>query len=221
MYMTKKPKEKLKDYILLSPIGDHRAVYLDDFLDAVRKFTPPPKEIVLCFDIDTIIDVSKYSDVVIRYSPELFHNKSYLPRIASAREILRKYFIYHPAKYETALWIDCDIIAPPELPAVLHSVMEEEEVHIVVNKYDGRTPGRQWCGSGVMLTSRTACTASIFHVGNIYTPDGEEKHLSEDFCFFAIFDQGRHFLKIWTGRSGRICDEYVRVEHLSVSQVSS
>ena len=43
--------------------------------------------------------------------------------------------------------------------------------------------------------------------------EGVEKHLSEDFVFFAIFDQGRNFLKRWTGRTGRVCGEFVKVDH--------
>ena len=92
------------------------------------------------------------------------------------------------------------------------NVMEEEKVWIVVNKYQGRDD-MLWCGSGVMLTHKHACTASKFWVGIIYDKEGTEKHLSEDFVFFSIFDQGRHLFEIWTGRSGRVCDEFVKVEH--------
>lgn len=201
----------MPEYIVLSPVGDHRADYLDEFIEAVKNFNPPPKEIVLCLDLDTKLQINN-ENVTVKYSPEIGSNPSMLSRICSAREILRNHFIYN--KYELALWIDSDIICPPELPETLYDVMEKEQCLIVVNKYQGRGEGNNmWCGSGVMLTSKNACTASKFWVGNIYTEGGEEKHLSEDFVFFAIFDQGKHPLKIWTGRTGRVCDEYVKVKH--------
>ena len=64
-----------------------------------------------------------------------------------------------------------------------------------------------------MLTHKIACTASRFWIGRIMDTEGVEKHLSEDFVFFAIFDQGRNFLKRWTGRTGRVCGEFVKVDH--------
>jgi len=200
-------------YILLSPVGDHRSKQLKEFIEAAKNFTPPPDKIVLCLDLDTKIDIKTIpDDVIIKYSPEISSHPSTLERICSAREILRNHFIY--GKYDLALWIDSDIISPPELPSVLYDAMEKEQTLIVVNKYQGRgAVGEMWCGSGVMLTSKSACTASKFWVGNIYTPEGVEKHLSEDFVFFAIFDQGKHPLKIWTGRTGRSCEEYVKVKH--------
>ena len=200
----------MPEYILLSPIGDHRTRHLEEFISSIKNFDPPPKEIILCVDIDTELDWD-IDGVTIKYNPEIIAYRSYLDRICSAREILRKHFIY--GKYNLALWLDSDIIAPPELPSTLYDVMEREKVLLVVNKYQGRTPGSMWCGSGVMLTSRTSCTASRFWVGVIHDLDGAEKHLSEDFVFFSIFDQGKSALKNWTGRSGRVCDEFVKVKH--------
>jgi len=200
------------NYIVLSPIGKTREKYLSQFITAVKLLKPAPREVVFCVDLDSDIIIED-EDITVRYSPEMSRHHGDLKRICSAREILRKHFIYHPRNYEMALWIDSDIIVPPEIPEILKQVMEEEGCLIVVNKYDGRGDG-QWCGSGVMLTHRQACTASRFWVGNIYNHEGVEKHLSEDFCFFAIFDQGTHFLKLWTGKSGRKCNEYVKVKHL-------
>jgi len=204
----------MPDYIVLSPVGDHRAKHLEEFIEAAWNFNPPPKEVVLCIDLDTELDIDaiRATGVTIEFSPEIGDHRSTLKRICTAREILRNHFIY--GKYTLAQWIDSDIIAPPELPQTLYNVMEEKQCWLVVNKYQGRgDPDAMWCGSGVMLTHRHACTASKFWVGNIYTKDGTEKHLSEDFVFFAIFDQGKHPLKIWTGRTGRTCDEFVKVKH--------
>jgi hypothetical protein len=167
---------------------------------------------VFCIDLDSNIEVND-DDITVRYSPEMSCQHGELKRICMAREILRKHFIHHKNNYELALWLDSDIIVPPQTPAVLKRKMDEENCLVVVNKYDGRN-NNQWCGSGVMLTHRHACTASRFWVGNIYDENGVEKHLSEDFVFFAIFDQGKSCFKRWAGRQGRICGEYVRVNHL-------
>jgi len=199
-------------YIVLSPVGNRKGYIIGSFLEAVRKFDPPPEEIVLCVSVDAPYDLKTFGDAVIRFNPEISVGDGWLERIASAREILRNYFIYGP--YDLALWIDTDIICPPETPKTLYEVMEKEKCLIVVNKVEGRNmDGRLLCGSGVMLTDKIACTASKFWIGRIMDMEGVEKHLSEDFVFFAIFDQGRSFLKRWTGRTGRVCNEYVKVNH--------
>ena len=200
------------NYVVLSPVGRTRRKYLAQFIKSLKQLEPPPREIVFCIDLDSKIVIDDEA-ITVRYNPEMDCYHGELKRICSAREILRKHFIYHRDNYELALWIDSDIIVPPETPAVLKRVMDEENCLIVVNKYDGRS-NNQWCGSGLMLTHRHACTASRFWVGNIYDKNGVEKHLSEDFVFFAIFDQGRGSFQRWVGKQGRICDEYVRVNHL-------
>jgi len=200
------------NYIVLSPVGRTRHQYLEAFTESLKLLTPPPREIVFCVDLDSEIEINK-DDITVRYSPEMSCYHGELKRICTAREILRKHFIYHKDNYELALWIDSDIIVPPETPIILKEKMDEKNCLIVVNKYDGRNNG-QWCGSGVMLTHRHACTASRFWVGNIYDENGVEKHLSEDFVFFAIFDQGRGSFERLIGKQGRICDEYVKVNHL-------
>ena len=201
------------DYIVLSPVGNGKRYIIDRFLEHVRRFDPPPKEIVVCLALDHKFDLNQFDGCVIRYSSEIAAQDGSLERICDSREVLRKYFIYHPANYERALWIDTDVLCPPELPRVLAEKMDEKECLIVVNKTMGRTGERLLCGSGVMLTHRHACTASKFWVGNIYI-DGKENHLSEDFMFFALFDQGKHSLKRLTGRSGRVCDNYVETNHV-------
>ena len=205
-------------YILLSPVGQHKRHHLLKFAEAVRNLNPAPEEIVLCLDADsTPISIPflglPFEKTIIKTNPAIEYPSGDLQRICSAREILRNHFIYHPKKYEYALWVDSDILLPPNTAEVLRQIMEKENCLVVVNKYQGRNRD-MWCGSGVMLTSRDACTASRFWVGITHDKDGVEKHLSEDFVFFAILDQGRTFLKGWCGKSGRVCDEYVKVEHL-------
>ena len=214
MSMMKNEEQKLPSYIVLSPVGNSKGYVIDRFLAAVRAFRPPPDDIILCVSVDSPYDLDRFGDATIEINPEISVADSYLERICSGREILRKHFIHHPKKYQCALWIDTDILCPPEIPRVLYEKMEEEQCLVVVNKVRGRGGDRLLCGSGVMLTHRIACTASRFWIGRIENLKGEEKHLSEDFVFFSIFDQGRHFLKMWTGRSGRVCDEYVKVEHV-------
>ena len=70
-----------------------------------------------------------------------------------------------------------------------------------------------WCGSGLMLTDKHACTLSHFWIGRIYMDDGKFRNLSEDYMFFALFDQGKNIQEMILGKSGRICDEYVKVKH--------
>jgi len=201
-------------YIVLSPVGDHRTKWIDEFIDALKAQTIPPDEIVLCVDLDTNKEIER-DDVKFLYSPEIGISRSQLDRICTAREILRNYFIY--GKYDFALWVDSDIIVPPELAETLYQVMETRQALIVVNQYQGRSgPESRWSGSGVMLTHRVACTASHFWVGRIIDKHGVEKHLSEDLMFFSIIDQGSRFIKRWSGRSGRICKEFVIVSHRSV-----
>ncbi len=199
----------MESYVVLSPVGDTRAKHLNTWLEAVKKLIPPPEEIVICVDTDREFAVP--DGVTILESPAMDYYKGHLERICSAREILRRYFL--KKNYPFALWIDNDIILPPETPEVLHEVLNSENVYIVVNKYQGRGD-RKWCGSGVMFMERNACLLSRFWVSYIFTPEGEEKHLSEDFVFFAIFDQGKYFIKDWSGKGGRVCDEYVKVKHI-------
>jgi hypothetical protein len=206
------------DYIVLSPVGNKKGYVIDSFIEHVKKFDPPPKEIVLCFALDHEYDLTKFHGCTLRFSSKITPKNGSLERICDSREVLRKHFIFHPEKYEHALWIDTDVLCPPELPRVLMEKMDENNCLVVVNKTLGRGGERLLCGSGVMLTHRHACTASRFWVGNIYDQDGVEKHLSEDFVFFAIFDQGNHFFKRWTGRRGRVCDEYVKTKHIIHAQ---
>ena len=66
--------------------------------------------------------------MTVKFSQSLAHRGS-LDRICAAREILRKYFIH--SGYKQALWVDSDIILPPETPEVLMDVMETVMSQIV------------------------------------------------------------------------------------------
>lgn len=198
-------------YIVLSPVGHTRAKHLVAWVESVKKLIPPPEEIAICVDVDYEFDIP--DGVTVFKSPVTDYYKGHLERICSGREVLRRYFLRK--EYPFALWIDSDIVVPPETPKVLHEAWESENVYVVVNKYAGRND-RLWCGSGVMFMERNACLLSRFWVSYVFGPDGKEHHLSEDFVFFAIFDQGRKLVKDWSGKNGRICKEFVKVEHLDV-----
>jgi len=199
------------NYIVLSPVGKTRLKHFDAWLENVLSFTPPPSEIVICIDED--MDFTPPDNVTLLYSPTIDYYHGHLERICSGREVLRRYFLSQ--EHENALWIDSDITLPPETPTILSEVLHEENVYVVVNKYQGRGDSK-WCGSGVMFMQKNACRLSRFWVSYIWTEDGEEKHLSEDFIFFAIFDQGSRLLEQWSGKRGRVCKEYVIATHLSV-----
>lgn len=200
-------------YVLLSPVGKTRINYLEEWVSTAKKLTPPPEEIVICVDVDREFDIP--DGITVLESPVADYYKGHLERICSAREVLRRYFLKTGLPF--SLWLDSDIMVPPETPSVLHKVWETENVYVVVNKYQGRGD-TMWCGSGVMFMERNACLLSRFWVSYIFTPEGEEKHLSEDFIFFAIFDQGKHALKRWAGKGGRMCDEFIQVEHRMVER---
>ena len=133
------------NYVVLSPVGKSRRQHLDAFTEAVKLLTPPPREIVFCIDMDSGIKIDDDA-ITVKHSPEMSVYHGELKRICSAREILRKHFIYHRDNYELALWIDSDIIVPPETPTVLKEKMNEKNCLVVVNKYAGRNDN-MWCGS--------------------------------------------------------------------------
>ena len=195
-------------YIVLTPVGNHKLYSLDQFLEAVRRFEPKPAEIVLCIDLDCPRkdEISKIEDIKVLYNPEIFVSPSYLERICSAREILRKYFIY--SKYEWALWIDSDIICPPETPKVLLKVAEKKNCILVSNQYPARTTG-YWSGSGCMLTHKLACTLSKFWIGRL-----GKKNISEDFVFLSIVDKSKYFIREFLGKEARVVGKFIKVEHI-------
>jgi hypothetical protein len=213
-------------YIVISPVGNGKGYCIKDFIEKVKAFEPAPHQIVLGLHLDHGFDLTDpmFEGITIVYDSCIDGAGGSLERICSNREVLRLFFVNHKERYEHALWIDTDIMCPPETPAVLHQAIVDNNVLIAVNKVKGRGTDRYLCGSGMMFMHRIAATVSRFYVGIIepeyvvgegaWAPDGLEKHLSEDFMFFAMFDQGRHFLDMWCGMSGRLCDHFVEVEHI-------
>lgn len=74
-----------------------------DFLAALKNLTPPPDEIIFCFDTDAEFEWDTLEGVTVKLSQSLAHRGS-LDRICAAREILRKYFIN--SGYQQALWVE-------------------------------------------------------------------------------------------------------------------
>jgi len=201
----------MEPYIVLTPFGDHKHYALKEFIRSLNKLRPQPEMKIICADLDTKYkDELESYDLVVYYSPEIFSPPSYLERICMSREILRKKFIY--SNYEWSLWIDSDIIVPPDTPRILYKIAKDSNCLVVSNGYPGSYGHEHeiWHGSGVMLTNKLACTGSRFWVA-----DFNGKHLSEDFVFLSILDQGSYFIEQYTGRKARIVGEFVKVKHLS------
>jgi len=195
----------MEPYIILTPVGSHKIYCIREFLDSAWSMLPPPEEIWICVDLDQNLDTSSWKARIF-YSPAIEENSSELFRISMAREILRQKFVW--SKYDWAFWLDSDIFCPKETPRILFEIAEKEKVLMVSNRYPGRSSGK-WSGSGCMLTSKIACTASRFWVGHM-----GEKHISEDYIFLSIIDQASWIFQETLGRRGRVIGDFVEVRHL-------
>ena len=211
---------KTIDYIILTPIAPHKLYSLDRFLKNITLFQPLAKEIVFCAEPECVGEILKREKilkekgiklVVFTLEPEVLSKTepTCLERIKYSREHLRYYFI--SSQFQWALWLDSDIIPEPNIAQVLMDVAQKEKVLAVTNSYPGRGDF-SWQGIGCTLTHKAACTLTRFEIGYILW-EGEEKHLSEDFCFFAILDRGEPFIKKWTGWGSRKTDTFVSVWH--------
>jgi len=120
---------------------------------------------------------------------------------------LRKYFI--KSKYEWALWLDSDIIPPPELPKILYEIAIKENALCVVNAYPGRN-GKYWHGAGCMLTHKDVCKVSKFGIP-YFSSTG--KHLSEDAYFLSIL-RGLNAFSQWIGKKVIVEGKFVEVKHI-------
>ena len=106
----------IPDYALLSPVGSTRLYALEGFFKHIDRFSHKPAEIIVCVDSGTGKEMDRLG---VTGLARLYANErlqlGMLPRIADAREKLRRYFLRH-TKLDWALWLDSDILAPPELP---------------------------------------------------------------------------------------------------------
>ena len=209
------------DYIILTPIAHHKIYSLDRFLKNILSFTFLPKEIVFCSEPEDVITISKWESklkrkdvklVIFTLGPEVLveAKKGSLERIKASREHLRHYFIN--SKFQWALWLDSDVIPESDTPKILSDIALSKKTLVVSSAYPGRGE-HSWTGIGCTLTKKEACTLSHFDVGYLYPGTKNEKHLSEDFYFFAILEAGNPFIKQWTGWQARIEGNFTSVHH--------
>ena len=209
------------EYIILTPIAHHKIYSLDRFLRNIFSFTFLPKEIVFCSEPEDVVTISKWESklkrkniklVIFTLEPEVLveARKGSLERIKISREYLRYYFIH--SGFQWALWLDSDIIPEVDTPNTLLSLAQSRKSLVVSSEYQGRGE-HPWSGIGCTLTKREACTLSHFDIGYLYPGTKNEKHLSEDLCFFAILEVGSPFIKQWTGWQARVEGKFVSIHH--------
>lgn len=213
---------KYPEYLVLSPVGNYMGEVLPDFIEACRNLDPKPTKIVLCLHADHPFDISMFEgdDIFIEINPEMFVPDKYPPRIETSMEILRLHFINNPIGARYALWLDTDVIIPPDTYSAMYRGLYSRNALVACNKVEGRDNIGYCCGPACMLTHIEACTLSRFfralyedEHGYIHTNDGKVwSTYSEDWVFFAIFDQCSGAFKSGK-RKGRICQHFVDVEH--------
>lgn len=176
----------MNDYIVLTPIGKNKTYVIDKFIKSIEKLQPLPNRLIFCKDSDEtfLIPNSDNVDIIIlENSFGLTSLKDSLDRIKGAREVLRNYFILCK-DIDYALWIDSDILVPPETFSKMFSMLKKENCLTVNNKYKGRMTEDYWSGSGLMLTTKDACTLSTF-----FTSTYKDNLIgSEDFMFLKVLD---------------------------------
>lgn len=203
----------MKDYVLLSPVGSTRLYAVEEFFKHINRFSYKPAKVVVCVDSETDKEMDRLS---ITEPTRIWGNerlrRSLLPRIAFARERLRRYFL-KKTKLNWALWLDSDILAPPELPEKLLQIAEEKNAILICNQYPGRgEEGFKWSGSGCMLTHRIACDIGRFLVVN-FEVGGRRRNISEDYNFFSLITGASGIIKRDTGKECRISGDFVAVRH--------
>lgn len=203
----------IPEYALLSPLGSTRLYALEEFFMHVNRFSHKPAQVIVC--VDSGID-KEMNRLGINESTRLRANERLrlgdLPRIADAREKLRRYFLRN-TKLDWALWLDSDVLAPPELPEKLLQVAEERNAILVCNRYPGRgEEGVKWSGSGCILTHRIACDIGRFLVVN-YDFEGRRRNISEDYNFFSLITGAASIVKRDLGKECRISGDFVVVKH--------
>lgn len=200
----------MEPYILLSPLGDTRVYATEEFFKHVGNFIYKPAEIVVCVEPKVESELNRLGITEItKLLGNLRLRAGYLPRIAYARERLREYFLN--TSLDWALWLDSDILAPPELPEKLLQVADEKNSILICNKYPGRGE-EKWSGSGCILTHRIACDIGRFMVVSLDVGD-IRKNICEDYNFFSLVTGAASIIKRYTGKEGRVTGEFVTVKH--------
>lgn len=203
--------DSLPSYVLLSPLGESRSYALEEFFSCIDRFDHKPERVVVCSEskVDNTLDILKIKAIRLIGNEKLSPG---LPRITYAREKLREYFLQETS-VEWALWIDSDILAPPELPEILLKTIIEKNAILLCNKYPCRgDAGVKWSGSGCILTHRMACEIGRFMV-TYFNVDGSIRSLSEDYNFFSLVSGAAPFIKKWSGKEARVIGDFVNLRH--------
>jgi len=204
-------RRNLPKYVVLTPIGAHKLYALEEFFKHIARFNYKPEMVVVAPDPEILYDVLDLSDVLgeltllvlLAEYPNVYH--SHLARITKARETLREWFL--KSNYEYALWLDSDILAPPELPEKLLEVALETKAVVVRNGYPGRS-GVIWHGSACMLTHRYACEVGRFIVTSI-----NGMNISEDYNFFSLIKGAEPIIKHKVKMNAIVTGNFVPVKH--------
>ena len=202
----------MNEYMFVSPVGRTRTYALDFFLSGISHLRPSPAEIVFAVDSDLdpkIAEKLREFATDVLTIPALNVPPGMLDRISAARESLREYFFHNTNDIDLSLWLDSDIVVPPDFPQNMLRVFSERRPAVLVHCYPGRGDGKIWHGSGIMLMHRIGAEAGRFIVTS-----ANGMHISEDYNFFSLVSGAEPILKRYFGFSGvlKICFEK-RIRH--------
>lgn len=168
-----------------------RTRIFDMWLDAVEHLDPRPDEIVVSseegghsyaggpFPEDPRYTLVRFKHWVPPYVPERSYGGSLL-RIGQGREAVRRYVCERG--YDWLLFIDSDVVVPPNTFKVLHGLAKKHRVPIVQNLAEQKHGGVGAVWFGCVLLNRAILRMvhffSLARSGN--------RWLSEDWIFFAI-----------------------------------
>lgn len=198
--------KSLPEYMVLSPVSPNRIHVLDRFIEAAKAFDPGPEEIVLCIDWDEfdLWELRDREDITTLITSEAMgFSRGSCKRIGASRNLLSKYVIDSP--YDWALFIDSDIICPPELPELILETIEDENLIGLCHSYLGRGQSL-WSGSGIMMVHKNVCKASTFFAAD---PGPDIVGGSEDYTFLAIARGIKSTIGAQIGRDGGIPRRYL------------
>jgi len=155
----------------------------DMWLDAVQRLDPAPCEVVVASDHDFPEDprytLVRFKPWLPYYVPEHSYGRKLL-KIGEGREAVRRHFL--EKGYEWLLFLDSDVIAPPETFKVMHGLAERHKVQIVQNLAEQRTGGIGAVWFGCVLIHRDVLRNVVFYS----IAASGDSWLSEDWIFFNI-----------------------------------
>jgi hypothetical protein len=159
------------DYCVCSPVKKHDKVF-QEWLEAVRGFKPPPKEIVLATEYD-FPESKDYT--LLRFSepyiPERLKGTSgerhY--RIGMAREEIKKYIV-NKTSYNFVFLLDSDVIVTEYAPLILVGLMSLANASGVCNDFPNKE-GYPPVTLGCLMLTRQLLELSTFYPHGYYSED--------------------------------------------------